>query len=624
MNFVQNIFSPVITEALGWTIVHALWQGFIVFIALLILLAILKKHSAQIRYFISFSALVVLLGWSVSTFVGGYTYARDKQTLKSELLSQRNYFKNMSQSELQVVDLPLTSSGLKIQTVKVRAWFQRSFPLFLSIWLLGIGIFTIRLLVGLIYTRRLKKRQIFPFEARWMHKIREFVSVLKISRKVKAYQSPRTNSPLTLGFLKPIIIFPVKIFSGLTDKEVEAIIAHELAHIVRNDYLFNIIQSVIEILFFYHPAVWRISAHIRAERENACDDIAINLTGDKLAYARALAHPSVTGQAPSTSIYPQHNLSIGFAHKKGSLLERIKRIQKQRAMKTNVSEGLIAACIIISSIFLVSFSLGNQFNEPTHPFSQTVQTEEQNLSSQTPIAALPKAQAKAKKDSLLRVVEKNVKVVSTNEKLQKEIEQAIEIALTEKDQSLSAEIMEEINFALKEISEAGIQDAMKKARIEIKAAMAEINSDSIREEIRIDLKEARKEIEQAMKESKLSAREKQNMEERTELSLKAAEAGLKMAAVVLESIDIESIVGTSLEAANTAIEELNLDSLIDAEMNLIELEIEKLELNLDREELKRDKEQLQEYIKELKKDLKKIKKEVKNELKKELNEIEKQ
>lgn len=630
MNLLQSIFSPAITEALGWTIVHAIWQGFIVFIALLILLALVKKHSAQTRYFISYTALVVFLGWSVSTFVGGYTYAIDKQILKSQILnkqilkeelkSQSHYLKDINQPAIQNIETTHSLSVLKLKTIKIRAWFQRNFPLFLSIWLLGICIFTLRLLVGFAYTRRLRKRNLLPFEERWMRKLEELTSVLKVTRKIKAYKSPHTPTPLTLGFLKPIILFPIKMLSDLSDKEAEAVIAHELAHIVRNDYLFNIIQSVIEILFFYHPAVWGISAHIRAEREHACDDIAINITGDKLSYAQALARAN-------TTIYTQNKLSMGFGHKKGSLLERIKRIQKQRAMKTNVLEGLIAACIITSSIFLVSFSVGNQFNESIPPTEQSKQKAEQKLSPQTSNTALPNAEFKANKDSLLQAVEKNMEITSTNEELTKEIEQAIEIALTEKNQTLSAEIFEEINLALMEISEAGMQDAMHKARVEIKAAMAEINSDSIQEEIRAELKEAKKEIKKATKDIKRASNETQDIEETTEISLKAAEAGLKIAAEVLENIDIESIVATSFEAAETAIElagkqieGLNLDSLIDVQMKMTELEIDKAELSRDREEIERDKEQLKEELKELKKDMKIMKKE----LKQELNEMEKQ
>ncbi|WP_430933330.1 M56 family metallopeptidase [Saccharicrinis sp. 156] len=622
MNSMQSIFSPAITEALGWTIIHALWQGFIILIGLLILLALLNRHSAQVRYFISFTALVIFLGWSVSTFVHAYSYAQEKQMLKSELLSNPNYFKNANQNMGQETTASVMTSNYNIKLVKVRAWFQRNFPLFLSIWLIGIGLFTVRLLGGLAYNRRLRTLQLLPFEEKWMEKLKGFATILNISREVEAYKSPHTTTPLTLGFLKPIILFPVRAFSGLTDKEIEAIIAHELAHIVRNDYLFNIIQSVIEILFFYHPAVWAISKHIRAEREHACDDIAIIITGDQVTYAKALTQAHIFS-------YQQENLSMAFSKKKGSLLERIKRIQKRRVMKTNISEGLIAACIIISSILLVSFSVGNQYNESIYPVNQNKEAVKEAVTPNPPATPLPPQKAKALKDSILQEVEKNVELAREKEELSEEIERAIEIALSEKDQSLSSEIMQEINLALQEINFEHIQAELKDARIEIDAAISEINSDSIQKEIRAGLKVAREEIRQAIKENKKTMKEIQDMEDVeaiTELSLEAAESGLKIAAEVLKNMDIEAIVETSLEAANVAIElagrqikNMNLDSLIEAEIEMelkaAEREIEGEELRREREDIVREKEQLKKEMEELKKEMTQRKKELKKELK---------
>ena len=92
MNTIQSIFSPAITEALGWTIVHAIWQGFIVLIGLLILLTLLNKYSAQVRYFISFTALIIMLGWSASTFVESYNYANEKQVQYGGSFNYASFF----------------------------------------------------------------------------------------------------------------------------------------------------------------------------------------------------------------------------------------------------------------------------------------------------------------------------------------------------------------------------------------------------------------------------------------------------------------------------------------------------------------------------------------------------
>ncbi|WP_027470639.1 M56 family metallopeptidase [Saccharicrinis fermentans] len=610
----QSIFSPVITEALGWTIIHALWQGIIILSALLILLSILNRRSAQVRYFISFTALVTLLGWSISTFANAYSYALEKQEIKSELLHNPAYFKNITQSIDEKATIPISSSNYTIKIVKIRAWFQRSFPIFLTIWLIGIGLFTARLLGGLAYNRRLRSLQLLPFEEKWMEKLKILAKTLHITREVKAYKSPHTTSPLTLGILKPIILFPIKSFSGLSEKEIEAIIAHELAHIVRNDYLFNIIQTVIEILFFYHPAIWVISKHIRTEREHTCDDIAIDITGDEVTYAKALAHAHIFS-------YQQDNLSMAFSKKKGSLLERIKRIQKQRVMKTNFSEGLIAVCIIISSIFLVSFSVGNSFSAPLYSPDSNSKDSIQALAPPPPLAP---ARAKAVQDSIMEELEKNMALAKEKEELSQEMEQAMEIALSENDQSLSSKIMEEINLALQDINFEEIKAEMNDAQLEIDQAIHEIKTDSIQEEIRAALKEAKKEIKQAAKENKKNikdAKDRENIEAITQLSLEAAESGLDIANQILKNIDIDAIVETSLEAANIAIElagdhieNINIDSLIQTEYRQ---SLDTIGIYNEKEILEQEKEtaELKKEMKALKEEMKKLKEELKQERK---------
>ncbi len=443
MNTIQSIFSPEITEALGWTIIHALWQGFLILTCLLILLIILSKNSSQVRYIISFTALIIMFAWSASTFAKAYQYAREKQELKVAIVNNPDFLKELTKKQIEnTTETTFINKDVNVKLIKIRAWFQRNFPLLLSFWLIGIGLFTVRLIGGLAYNKRLRGLQLLPFEEKWMDKLKKFAQDLNISRNVKAYKSPHTSNPITLGFLKPIILFPVKAFTGLTEKEIEAIIAHELAHIVRHDYLFNILQSIIEIIFFYHPAIWSISRHIREEREHSCDDIAITLTGDRVTYAKALT------QAQLFSMQ-QENLAMAFGREKGGLLQRIKRIQKQRIMKTNITEGIIASIIIISSIFLVSFSVGNQFNPDTISNNKITLIKDSIPDIQP--NHVHKIAVKINKDSVMNEIEKNMKSAHKNEKISKEVKQALEIALSETDNALSAEIIKDINITLKEI-----------------------------------------------------------------------------------------------------------------------------------------------------------------------------
>ncbi len=605
MQPIQSIFPPEITEALGWTIVHSLWQGTILLFLLLILLTVLKKYSSQVRYFIAFTILIIMFGWSASTFVKAYHYAQQKQNVKYELLKNPEYFKDLVNNNIENTDVN-QSETINLKLIKTRAWFQRNFPLFLSIWLIGIALFTVRLIGGLAYNRRLRGLQLLPFEEKWIKKMIEFSNELNINKVIKAYKSPHTTTPLTLGFMKPIILFPVKAFTGLSEKEIEAIIAHELAHIVRNDYLFNIIQSIIEILFFYHPAVWTISNSIRDEREHSCDDIAIQLTGDKITYAKALTNAEIFSNT-------EESLSMTFGKKPGNLLQRIKRIQKHKAMKSNFTERIIASFIIISSIFLVSFSVGNQ-NMYHNIDTTSSQSGSKDSTYVFVVNKNEKVPTKQERDSLMKVVEANIKVVSNKQaSIGKEVEQAIEVALSETDKAISQEMINEIHLALKDIN---ISEIMRDARIEVEAAMDDINMDSINMEIKVSLQEARDEITKEMKSHKQHLDSTSECIEAHKLGLEAAKTGIEIATEVLENLDIENIVQTSLEAAKTAIEStnielenLNIDSLVNAELKDIDIELEKENLIQEREKLKREMESLKQEMKQLKKEMKQAAKE---------------
>ena len=116
--------------------------------------------------------------------------------------------------------------------------------------------------------------------ARWQNKLNSFRYKLKLAKPVRLLESARVNVPVVIGFIKPVILVPVGMLTGFSSDEVESILAHELAHVVRNDYLINILQSVAEIILFYNPALWWISGTIRKEREKCCDDIAVFLCGN--------------------------------------------------------------------------------------------------------------------------------------------------------------------------------------------------------------------------------------------------------------------------------------------------------------------------------------------------------
>ncbi|NJN78529.1 MAG: M48 family metalloprotease [Saprospiraceae bacterium] len=168
---------------------------------------------------------------------------------------------------------------------------------------------------------------------------------------VRLVESALINVPVVIGYLKPMILMPIGLVNQLTIYQVEAILAHELAHIKRYDYLMNLVQSVIETILFFHPAVWWISGEIRRERENCCDDLALRIT-DSITFAKALANVEQFRSNFINKRKPQ--LSMAALTNKNQLLNRVQRILNQPQKNRSSLKGLFAACILIVSFIATS------------------------------------------------------------------------------------------------------------------------------------------------------------------------------------------------------------------------------------------------------------------------------
>jgi hypothetical protein len=184
-------------------------------------------------------------------------------------------------------------------------------------WFIGAAACSLRLLIGFISAAALRRSCHAPVRTEWQHTLDRLIERMHVSRRVRLLPTDRVDSPSVIGWLRPVILAPVGVLSGLAPAQVEALLAHELAHIRRHDYLVNVLQGIAESLLFYHPAVWWISNQIRAEREHCCDDLAVAASGDVLVYARALAELE--------SMRPAHFKAVLSAND-GSLLRRIQRL----------------------------------------------------------------------------------------------------------------------------------------------------------------------------------------------------------------------------------------------------------------------------------------------------------
>jgi beta-lactamase regulating signal transducer with metallopeptidase domain len=184
-------------------------------------------------------------------------------------------------------------------------------------WLLGVACLLAR--IGAAWRRvgRLHRRALATQASAWQDACRRIAYRLGLPAAAHVIESAAVDVPTVDGWLRPVIILPIAALAALTPAQVEAILAHELAHIRRHDYAVNLLQTLAETLLFYHPAVWWISRRIRSEREHCCDDVAVRMCGDAVVYAQALADLE-TCRASS--------LRMALAATGGSLIERIRRI----------------------------------------------------------------------------------------------------------------------------------------------------------------------------------------------------------------------------------------------------------------------------------------------------------
>ncbi len=355
-NYIANLFTPELLEAIGWTIIHSLWQGALVAVLLTIVLNTLKHNASTNRYVVSVTALFAMLQISLFTFFTVYEPHADFSHLTAPSAIIGNEIPNFATNSGNLGGENLTiretsiSEDIAASIQFIKQVIANNLNYVVSIWIIGVALFTIRFLGGLLYVNRLKTKMVGLAPEKWQIMANEISHKLRLRKSVRVLLSDLVSVPTAIGIFRPVILMPISLQTGLSMQEVESILAHELAHIRRNDYLINIFQSVAEILFFYHPAMWWISGIIRDERENCCDDMAVSILGDSLVYSRTLARMN---ELNVQQTYTQ--TALAFNGKKGSLLGRIKRLFGHKN-ENNVLAERFAAVTIILAAMLVSLT----------------------------------------------------------------------------------------------------------------------------------------------------------------------------------------------------------------------------------------------------------------------------
>lgn len=343
MNLFDTLLVSHAIQMFGWALLHSLWQGIILAIFLKGALSLLRKASANLRYLLACLTLLLMLLLPISAALwsnlgkqnvdfGKTAFQNDKEVVPPGIILETN----LSETE--------SSYSLWINQAE-----RQFLPWLVFIWLVGVFISSLRLLGVWTCTQQMKKDGKRVVLDQWRETLEKHCRQLRISKSVILFESSLVKIPTVIGWLKPVILIPSCALTGLTAQQFELILAHELAHIRRHDYLVNLFQTVIETFLFYHPAVWWVSSQIRNERENACDDLVVVVSGDAVVYARTLVAMERLRKA---------NPSLAMAANGGSLTDRIHRLIGVEATNSKPLAGFWI--LILISIFLVTFGVTKQ------------------------------------------------------------------------------------------------------------------------------------------------------------------------------------------------------------------------------------------------------------------------
>jgi beta-lactamase regulating signal transducer with metallopeptidase domain len=309
MTSLHDLISDKLLHALGWTLVHSIWQLLLIAGVLWLVLKVVRKASPALTYGMGVGALMLSFLTTLATFLYLWTRPAEMPLLPSKGL-------------ILPVDLVNSNPSFDWEVWLAQGifWTEQNLSLVVNFWFFGAILFLFRLISQFAEIRNLRKTS-QPFENLEIQTFTDrLVTTLGVSRKIEIRTTGRAHSPVTFGVLTPVILLPAALIFQLSPAHLEAVIAHELAHVKRNDYLSNLLLSTLEVLFFFHPCYWWMSQTVKELRENAADELALKAGISATDLANALAEVlQFASQSPP-------ELSLAAGKKRNPTLLRIKRM----------------------------------------------------------------------------------------------------------------------------------------------------------------------------------------------------------------------------------------------------------------------------------------------------------
>jgi len=323
------ISRSLLLKALGWSLINSLWQMALLWLVYIAITGTTKRFSAKVRHNLALICYAAASGWFVLTFLESFGNEEVfRQGFTSIILMTGTKFANTFLTVKKYIDLSL--------------------PYLSFIYLGTILILSLRYVRYYLHLRLTKISGLQKIKPGLRMFTSSIATQIGIRRKVAVWLSSLVDSPMTVGFLKPMILIPIATINHLTTEQVESILLHELTHIKRNDYLVNLFVTVNSIIFFFNPFSKLFVLTIKKEREHSCDDMVLQFQYKPHTYASALLSLEKTRH--------HHQLAMTAVGRNNKLLlERVKRVTGHTHKAHRNSPGLICFFFVSMIIGLALF-----------------------------------------------------------------------------------------------------------------------------------------------------------------------------------------------------------------------------------------------------------------------------
>jgi beta-lactamase regulating signal transducer with metallopeptidase domain len=383
-------FSGTEMIALGWTLLHFVWQGAAIAIAFAFVDRILRGRQAATRYVVALAAFTLMPLSVVFTFVNEMrNMPENPNVLISHSFTNASALRSTLKSDFPAFMV----QGSSERKAWITARTEQALPWVDGIWMAGVLLLALRSVGGWLHLRGVRKRAQWAVPPGVQAGFRRMCDKLVLASEITLRVSNEVLSPMAMGVWRKTVILPVSMMMKVPLEELEAIFAHELAHIKRLDYVTNLMQTAVESVLFFHPAVWWASKIVREHREVCCDDMAVKSCADAVLYARALLRLEEQRSA-------EIQLAVALAGSKGSLLRRVSRVLgESMTTESRMTSGVrVAACGAVVIALLMGPRVKDAIATPIqiHLMGAVQQSQPQSPVKPAKASSAPKAVSPAR------------------------------------------------------------------------------------------------------------------------------------------------------------------------------------------------------------------------------------